>query len=166
MMDYKNIEHLIKVMSESNLTELEIDGDDVKIKMKKEKEVFKEIKNGIEPKISIEDKVVYGKTEVKDNYNDSKATAVLSQITVENTDECEEVVSPIVGTFYQSSSPDAEAYVEVGSKVKKGEIIAIIEAMKLMNEIEAEFDMEIVDIIVKNEAMVEYGETLFKVKRI
>jgi acetyl-CoA carboxylase biotin carboxyl carrier protein len=165
-MDYKNIEHLIKVMSESNLTELELDGDDIKIKMKKERETFKEIREDVKPVNNIETKIIYDKNEVNDNENNSKVTSVLSQVTFENTEEYERVVSPIVGTFYESPSPDAEAYVKVGSKIKKGEVIAIIEAMKLMNEIEAEFDMEIVDIIVKNEAMVEYGETLFKVRRV
>jgi acetyl-CoA carboxylase biotin carboxyl carrier protein len=165
-MDYKNIENLIKVMSESNLTELELDGDDIKIKMKKERETFKEIKEDVKPVNNIETKIIYDKSEVNDNENNSKVTSVLSQVTFENTEEYEKVVSPIVGTFYESPSPDADAYVKVGSKIKKGEVIAIIEAMKLMNEIEAEFDMEIVDIVVKNEAMVEYGETIFKVRRV
>ena len=72
--------------------------------------------------------------------------------------------SPIVGTFYDSPSPEAEAYVKVGDKVKKGDIVCIIEAMKLMNEIEAECDGEIVEICVRNEGPVEYGQTLYKLK--
>lgn len=72
--------------------------------------------------------------------------------------------SPIVGTFYDSPSPDAEAYVKVGSKVKKGDVVCIIEAMKLMNEIEAEVEGEIVEILTSNEGPVEYGQALYKVK--
>ena len=74
------------------------------------------------------------------------------------------VKSPMVGTFYESSSPKANPFVKVGDKVKKGQVICIVEAMKLMNEIEAEFDGEIVEVCKKNEDMVEYGEILFKIK--
>ena len=74
------------------------------------------------------------------------------------------VKSPMVGTFYSKSSPTAEAFVKVGSKVKKGDILCIVEAMKLMNEIESEFDGEVVEIFVDDEDMVEYGQPLFLIK--
>lgn len=74
------------------------------------------------------------------------------------------IKSPMVGTFYRSSSPDQSPFVQVGSKVKKGEPICIIEAMKLMNEVEAEQDGEIVEILVENEAMVEFDQPLFRIK--
>ncbi len=73
-----------------------------------------------------------------------------------------EVKSPLVGVFYGAQSPDAEAFVKVGDKVKKGDVLCIVEAMKLMNEITATHDGEIVDICVSNGAVVEYGQTLFK----
>ena len=73
-----------------------------------------------------------------------------------------EIKSPMVGVFYAAPSPDAKPFVEVGSKVKKGDIVCIVEAMKLMNEIPAEFDGEVVDICVHNGDVVEYGQTLFK----
>ena len=73
-----------------------------------------------------------------------------------------EIKSPMVGVFYAAPSPDAKPFVEVGSKVKKGDIVCIVEAMKLMNEITAEFDGEVVDICVHNGDVVEYGQTLFK----
>ena len=73
-----------------------------------------------------------------------------------------EIKSPMVGVFYAAPSPDARPFVEVGSKVKKGDIVCIVEAMKLMNEISAEFDGEVVDICVHNGDVVEYGQTLFK----
>lgn len=74
------------------------------------------------------------------------------------------VKSPMVGTFYSKSSPTAESFVKIGSKVKKGDTLCIIEAMKLMNEIESEFDGEIVDILVNDDEMVEYGQALFVIK--
>ena len=74
------------------------------------------------------------------------------------------VKSPMVGTFYSKSSPSSEPFVKIGSKVKKGDTLCIIEAMKLMNEIESEYDGEIIEILVKDEEMVDYGKPLFIIK--
>lgn len=74
-----------------------------------------------------------------------------------------EVTAPIVGTFYEASGPDAPAYVKVGDEVKAGTVLCIIEAMKLMNEIEAETDGTIAEILVRNEEPVEYGQVLFRI---
>jgi acetyl-CoA carboxylase biotin carboxyl carrier protein len=74
------------------------------------------------------------------------------------------VKSPIVGTFYRSSEPGAPSFVEIGASVKKGQVLCIIEAMKLMNEIDSEYDGEIVNIYVENGQPVQYGERLFAIK--
>ena len=74
------------------------------------------------------------------------------------------ITSPIVGTFYRSPSPDAPSFVEVGSRVKKGQVLCIIEAMKLMNEIESDVDGEILEIYPQNAQPVEFGEPLFAVR--
>ena len=74
------------------------------------------------------------------------------------------ITSPIVGTFYGASSPNADPYVKIGSEVKAGQVVCILEAMKLMNEIESEIEGEIVEILVQNEEMVEFGQKLFKVR--
>ncbi|MCP3763291.1 acetyl-CoA carboxylase biotin carboxyl carrier protein [Domibacillus sp. A3M-37] len=74
------------------------------------------------------------------------------------------ITSPMVGTFYQSQSPDKEAYVKPGSKIQSDSVVCIVEAMKLFNEIEAEVDGEIVEILVKDGQLVEYGQPLFLVK--
>lgn len=73
------------------------------------------------------------------------------------------VKAPIVGTFYQSSSPDKPPYVKVGDKVAKGDVICIIEAMKFMNEIQSEYDGTVAEILVDNEEFVEYGQELFRI---
>jgi len=75
-----------------------------------------------------------------------------------------EVKSPIVGVFYTAPQPEAMPFVNIGSKVKKGDVLCIIEAMKLLNEITAEHDGEIADICIKNGDIVEYGQALFKIK--
>jgi acetyl-CoA carboxylase biotin carboxyl carrier protein len=74
------------------------------------------------------------------------------------------VTSPIVGTFYRAPSPGAAAFVEVGSKIAKGQVLCIVEAMKLMNEIESEIDAEVVEALVANGQPVEYGEKLFRLR--
>lgn len=74
------------------------------------------------------------------------------------------ITSPLVGTFYASSSPDSDAFVGVGDRVKKGQVLGIIEAMKLMNEIESEYDGVVEAILVNNEEVVEYGQPLFRIK--
>ena len=78
----------------------------------------------------------------------------------------EVIASPIVGTFYEAMSPDDDPFVSVGQKISKGEVVCIVEAMKLMNEISAEFDCKIVSVLSENGKMVQYGEPLFKVRRV
>ena len=75
------------------------------------------------------------------------------------------VTSPMVGTFYESPGVGEKSYVSIGSKISSGDVLCIVEAMKLMNEIESEVSGEIVDILVENGNMVEYGQPLFKVRR-
>lgn len=76
------------------------------------------------------------------------------------------IVSPMVGTFYAAPSPDSAPFVKVGDRVKKGQVIAVLEAMKIMNELEAEFDCEILSILVSDAQAVEYDMPLFAVKKL
>jgi len=76
------------------------------------------------------------------------------------------ITSPFVGTFYRAPSPDSPNYVEVGATVKKGQVLCIIEAMKLMNEIEAEFDGKVAEILAENSQPVEYGQPLFRIEPV
>lgn len=76
------------------------------------------------------------------------------------------IVSPMVGTFYSAPSPDSAAFVKVGDRVKKGQVIGILEAMKIMNELEAEFDCEILSVLVSDAQSVEYDMPLFAVKKL
>jgi acetyl-CoA carboxylase biotin carboxyl carrier protein len=86
--------------------------------------------------------------------------------TADNTEELEIITSPIVGTFYLTPAPDAPPYVQVGSKVERGQVLCTIEAMKLMNQLECEYSCEIVEILAKPEQLVEFGQPLFKVKKL
>lgn len=84
----------------------------------------------------------------------------------EHEDEALFITSPIVGTFYSAAAPDVPAYVRVGDRIKEGQTVCILEAMKLMNEIPCEYDCEIEAVLVSNEQKVEYGQPLFRVKKI
>lgn len=145
-MNYEDIKKLIDDMGNSKLTEISIDfPDGTKIGMKKEVKVVEKVQ---EKNIQhIEQKEVNEIVE-----------------TETQEDSCKIVKSPMVGTFYLKPDPNSNPYVEIGKKVKKGDILCIIEAMKLMNEIECEFDGEITEILVKDGEMVEYGKPLFKIK--
>ena len=144
-MDYKEIKRLMDDMGESKLTALDIEfPDGIKISMKKE--TSKKIGEEVTPTAQV-------------NVNTQNQTTIQPE-----SKEYKTIKSPMVGTFYSKSSPTAKAYVEVGSKVKKGDIVCIIEAMKLMNEIEADVDGEIVEICVNDGDTVDYGKVLFKIK--
>lgn len=107
---------------------------------------------------------------------DNRATAINEELKEKDTnkvmgtdnkdDENITIIkSPIVGSFYASASPENPPFVEVGTRVKKGQVLCIIEAMKLMNEIESDVDGEVVEIMLKNQELAEYGVALFKIRR-
>ncbi len=144
-MDYKEIKRLMDDMGESKLTALDIEfPDGIKISMKKENN-------------EKSDETSTPTAQV--NVNTQNQTTIQPE-----SKEYKTIKSPMVGIFYSKSSPTAKAYVEVGSKVKKGDIVCIIEAMKLMNEIEADVDGEIVEICANDGDTVDYGKVLFKIK--
>ncbi|ENK0840148.1 acetyl-CoA carboxylase biotin carboxyl carrier protein [Clostridium sporogenes] len=156
-MDFKGIENLIKAMSESNLSSMDIEYNGIAIKMKKENnKIYKQ-------------EIISGEYEKenRDNIVEEKKLDLLNneeKTDISMGDNFIEIVSPIVGTFYESPGVDKKPYVKVGDKVKKGDTVCIVEAMKVMNEIEAEVDGEIVEVLIENEQMVQYGEALFKIK--
>ncbi|HHV63557.1 MAG TPA: acetyl-CoA carboxylase biotin carboxyl carrier protein [Peptococcaceae bacterium] len=147
-MNFKEIQDLIKILDESSLTYLELEQDGLKIILKKESEkaAVKE-QTSVSPLSSPEQIISTGSGG--------------GQEAGEQQLEGEVIKSPLVGTFYAGPAPGAEPFVKVGSKVKKGDTLCIIEAMKLMNEIEAEQDLVILDIFVQDGQMVEYGQPLF-----
>ena len=148
-MNYEDIKKLIEDMGNSKLTEINIDfPDGTRIGMKKDKEV-----QVIERTTSqiVQSQPVVEKTEKK---QESETKEEQGNI----------VKSPMVGTFYLRPDPNSAPYVEVGKNVKKGDVLCIIEAMKLMNEIESEFDGIIAEILVKDGEMVEYGKPLFRIR--
>ena len=160
-MDYEQIKKLIDDMGSANIDELEIEfPEGLKISMKKNAE--KEV-------------VVTNNMQAQAQMQAIPSAIPTIQVNTENNvvkeeQKCEEnykvIKSPMVGTFYSKPAPDKDAFVKVGDNVKKGQVVCIVEAMKLMNEIESEFDGEIVEICVNDGDVVEYGMPLFKVRHL
>lgn len=146
-MDYNEIKKLITDIGESKVDEVNLEfPDGIKISVKKNNQIIKEI--------------------IKQNPNEileNKEQTIETKQTTTN-ENYQIVKSPMVGTFYLKPSPTEKPYVEIGQTIKKGETLCIIEAMKLMNEIESEYAGEIVEILVKDGETVEYGKPLFYIK--
>lgn len=159
-MDYNELKEVIKDMEDSKLEELEIEfSDGTKIKMKKHGKP----QPPMMPPMGYMGQIpVMPQAMPVQNVPDFKKDNLSASTKEEENYKL--VKSPMVGTFYSKPSPKADAFVKVGDKVKKGDVIAIVEAMKLMNEVESEFDGEVVEICCKDEEMVEYGQTLIKIK--
>ncbi len=106
-----------------------------------------------------------GQGTAAENSSQDKESTEKSEKT-ESAEKTEKLAAPIVGTFYRAAGPDTPPFVQSGDKVKKGQVLCILEAMKIMNEFEAEFDMEIVSVLVENSQLVEFGQAIFEVKAL
>ena len=146
-MEFEKMIELIKTGSNSNLTQFQIEEDGFKLSMKTDKQ----------------SKVVVQKQESVPKEIQSVAIADAEPAEQKEIKKANGnvVKSPLVGTFYSASSPDSAPFVKVGDTVKKGQVLGIVEAMKLMNEIESEFDGVVKEIQIENEQVVEYGQPLF-----
>jgi acetyl-CoA carboxylase biotin carboxyl carrier protein len=164
MLKVQEIRELIKLVDQSSIDEFSYEIEGSKIKMKKksagQQVVVEPAKVAVETPAPIQP--VQTPTAIPAaQVTESKQTP--KEESVQDTD-LHKITSPMVGTFYQSPSPDADVYVKPGSKVSKDSIVCIVEAMKLFNEIEAEVNGEIVEVLVKDGQLVEYGQPLFLVK--
>lgn len=153
-MEFQNLITLIESVSASDLTELKYEENGVKIKLsKKERKV---------QTIQVSDALT-SETAGR-NEKDSQSTGTGKEnVNEENMPAGKVVASPLVGTFYVAPAEDAEAFVQIGDTVKKGQTLAIVEAMKLMNEIESDYDGTVAEVLAENGAPVEYGQPLFRI---
>lgn len=145
-MEFENIIDLIKAVSSSELTEFELRDKDLKLSLKKTQKTVQVLSENVVPQT-----VVSAPAQAAPQ---TEAASVSGNV----------VKSPLVGTFYASASPDSDAFVKVGDTVTKGQTLGIIEAMKLMNEIESEFAGVVKEILVENEQLIEYGQPLFVIE--
>lgn len=140
-MELEDLKELIELLKDTDITELQVEKDGTKVKIKREKMLTSLGMPGHKPAMHMEKAAV------------SEAE--------EETQRLVTVTSPIVGTFYRSPTPEANPFVEIGAQVSKTQVLCIVEAMKLMNEIESEIDGVVMKILVDNGQPVEYGEPLF-----
>jgi len=162
-MDLELVKKLIDLIGESDVDEVSIEEGDFKIKIKKRPDVQSE-----PPVIQYqvpEQQKVQGPAASAQQPGEAGAGQAGGSEASEDSDGGDVVRSPIVGTFYRSPSPDSPPYVEVGSRVEKGDTLCIVEAMKIMNEIEAEFSGTVQKIIATDAHPVEYDQPLFIIKK-
>ena len=154
-MEFENLLTLIKTVSDSELTDFDYEENGTRIRLKKKKETV--VVSGTSSNVP-----VMGLENIQTVEN---VAAVNTANTQTDNGEPEGMVvkSPLVGTFYAAPAEDADPFVSVGDQVKKGQTLAIVEAMKLMNEIESDFDGKVAEIYVENGQAVEYGQPLFRI---
>ncbi len=146
-MDKKEIYELLEWFERSALSEIEVEKSDTRVVMKKPGPLPAQLAET--PRLQP---------------TGAEKESPLPKEAPENKEGIEVITAPMVGTFYRAAATDAPPFVEVGMKIKQGETICVIEAMKVMNELEVEFDCEIVKILAQNVSLVEYGTPLFEVR--
>jgi acetyl-CoA carboxylase biotin carboxyl carrier protein len=158
-MDLDEIKQVLEMMREHDLAEFELERDGVKLRLRKN---IGQQWNGTVPPLP---QVTFVPSSVAAPNAPNDGATPTAVLTPANEDiDLAIVKSPIVGTFYRQSEPGAKPFAEVGQTVKKGQVLCIIEAMKLMNEINADVDGEVVKVYVENGQAVHYGERLFAIK--
>jgi acetyl-CoA carboxylase biotin carboxyl carrier protein len=159
-MDIKDLRTLIKMVTDTDITEFEMENADEKILIKRGKgqEVI-HLTAPAAPQYAAPAPAPAAAVPAAPAAGPAPAAAPVN-------DKYETITSPIVGTFYRSPAPDADPYIDVGSVVDKGQVFCIVEAMKLMNEIEAEFKCKVVEILKENAQPVEFGDALFLVEKL
>ena len=171
-MELENVIKLINAVSESSLTSFSMEDGDTKLSLGVDRNDRAVVNNSVDTTDTENNNEVCVL-----NKSDMKTTVKHTQDCTHNkstdTKEAEKIEdnaltisSPLVGIFYSAAGPDDAAFVSVGDKVKKGQVVGIVEAMKLMNEIESDYDGVVTDILVDNEQVVEYGQPMFVIKPV
>ena len=163
-LDHEDINRLIEKISTSDIQEFLLEGEDFKLEIKRNLFDNNQVTNNLVSSASSDRQVIANQKTINDSVslvNEPEKP----QVAPPGRSGLTEITSPMVGTFYRAAAPDEEPFVEVGTNVKVGQTICILEAMKLMNEIESEFNAEIVEILVENGTPVEFGQVLMRVKQ-
>ena len=163
-LDHEDLNRLIEKISTSDIQEFSLEGEDFKLEIKRNLFDQNQFNNNLVSNNSFESKTIANQKSINDNaprVNEPEEP----QVAPPGRSGLTEITSPMVGTFYSAAAPGEEPFVEVGNNVKVGQTICILEAMKLMNEIESEFNAEIIEILVENGTPVEFGQVLMRVKQ-
>jgi len=163
-LDHEDLNRLIEKISTSDIQEFSLEGEDFKLEIKRNVFDQNQVINNLVSNTSFDKQTIANQKTINDNIplvNEPEAP----QVAPPGRSDLTEITSPMVGTFYRAAAPGEEPFVEVGNNVEVGQTICILEAMKLMNEIESEFNAEIVEILVENGTPVEFGQVLMRVKQ-
>ena len=163
-LDHEDLNRLIEKISSSDIQEFSLEGEDFKLEIKRNLFDESQVVNNLVSNTSFDRQTLANQKPISDSIaavNEPETPHVAPP----GRSDLTEITSPMVGTFYRAAAPGEEPFVEVGSNVKVGQTICILEAMKLMNEIESEFNAEIVEILVENGTPVEFGQVLMRVKQ-
>ena len=163
-LDHDDLDRLIEKISTSDIQEFSLEGEDFKLEIKRNVFDQSQVINNLVSNTSSDKKTIDNQKTINDNIPVVNEPEV-PQVAPPGRSDLTEITSPMVGTFYRAAAPGEEPFVEVGNNVKVGQTICILEAMKLMNEIESEFNAEIVEILVENGTPVEFGQVLMRVKQ-
>ena len=163
-LDHEDLNRLIEKISKSDIQEFSLEGEDFKLEIKRNLFDKSHNTNNLASDNSLDSQTISIPKPINDNIpvvNEPEGP----QVAPPGLSDLTEITSPMVGTFYRAAAPGEDPFVEVGNNVKVGQTICILEAMKLMNEIESEFNAEIVEILVENGTPVEFGQVLMRVKQ-
>ena len=163
-LDHDDLDRLIEKISTSDIQEFSLEGEDFKLEIKRNVFDQNQVINNLVSNTSFDNKTIANQKPINDNTSLGSEPEE-PQVAPPGRSDLAEITSPMVGTFYRAAAPGEEPFVEVGNNVKVGQTICILEAMKLMNEIESEFNAEIVEILVENGTPVEFGQVLMRVKQ-
>ena len=163
-LDHEDLNRLIEKISTSDIQEFLLEGEDFKLEIKRNLFDQSQVTNNLVSNSLFDKQITANQKSNSDNLSTVNEPEP-SQIAPPGRSDLTEITSPMVGTFYRAAAPGEDPFVEVGSSIKVGQTICILEAMKLMNEIESQFNAEIVEILVENGTPVEFGQVLMRVKQ-
>ena len=163
-LDHEDLNRLIEKISTSDIQEFLLEGEDFKLEIKRNLVDRNQFTNNLVSNDSFDKQTIATQNLINDNVQIANEPE-MPQVDPPGRSDLTDITSPMVGTFYRAAAPGEDPFVEVGSNIKVGQTICILEAMKLMNEIESESNAEIVEILVENGTPVEFGQVLMRVKQ-
>jgi len=163
-LDHDDLNRLIEKISTSDIQEFSLEGEDFKLEIKRNLFDQNHVTNNLVSNSTFDRQPIANQKSINDTVSIGNEPET-PQVAPLGRSDLTEITAPMVGTFYRAAAPGEDPFVEVGNNVKVGQTICILEAMKLMNEIESEFNAEIVEILVENGTPVEFGQVLMRVKQ-
>lgn len=155
-MNVEEIKELMALFNESNMTEFHLSNEEFEVQFSKREEYPQVVSNAVAPVANVASPVEAAPVSVSSSTETQEAPQVAT--------DAKYITSPIVGVVYLQSSPDADPFVQVGKQITSNDTVCIVEAMKIMNEIKSDFNGEVVEVLVENGQMVDFGQKLFAIR--